>query len=170
MIRIILIVMVALALSIMAGLRSDATSSITMFGHPCVQMSGKIAYECVYQPPNGNALYWSANESNINWDKHPNTGLDWVEASTLHIATDTNPPNNRHAFWVGIAHQGVFCTVINPGEGQHPTQCEENGRIHPMSTRQQASYNSFIATLEQAGIPACAYSMTIDTSQCDIDS
>lgn len=141
------------------------------FGHHGVQLSSHIAYECIAQPSGlGGALYWSVNESNFNWDKHPGAGLDWVEASTLHPAPDANPPNTRQAFWVGIAHQGTFCTVIGPGYDQHPTQCEENGQVHTMTSRQQASYDQFAAAMVAAKVPDCAWSMTIGSDQCDIDS
>lgn len=139
------------------------------FGHHGVQLSTHIAYECIDQSVAGGALYWSANESNFNWDKHPAQGLDWVEASTLHPASDANPPNNRQSFWVGIAHNGAFCTVINPGYDQHPTQCEADGVVHLMTAKQQASYDAFAAAMASANLPDCAWSMTIVSDQCDID-
>ena len=140
------------------------------FGHHGVQLSTHIAYECIDQSVSGGALYWSANESNFNWDKHPDNGLLWVEASTLHPTSDANPPNNKQAFWVGIGHQGAFCTVINPGYNQHPTQCEVNGAVHTMTKVQQASYNAFAAAMQSANLPDCAWSMTIVSDQCDVDS
>lgn len=150
---------------------SGGNSLAGCFGHNGTQLSGLIAYECIFQPSGlGGALYWSANESNINWDKHPGAGLDWVEASTIYPTPDANPPNTRQSFWVGIAHQGVFCSVIDPGYDQHPTQCEENGRVHNMSARQQASYNQFAAAMTALNPPDCAWSETIVSSQCDIDS
>ena len=156
---------------------SAASSSSNLagcFNHEGVQLSsGLIAYECIFQPPNlGGALYWSANESNFNWDKHPGDGLDWVEASTVHVTTDSNPVNNKHDFWVGIARTGGnFCSVINPGYDQHPTQCAFPGQpAHTMSTRQQASYDQFAAAMQAANIPDCAWSMTIESTQCDVDS
>ena len=141
------------------------------FGHNGIHASGLIMYECIFQPPGlGGALYWSANESQFLWDKHPGTGLDWVAAATLHPATDANPPNTAQAFWVGIKHNRVYCTVINPGYDQHPTRCEENGRVHPMTAKQQASYDQFAAAMTAANLPDCAWSMTASSNACDIDS
>jgi hypothetical protein len=143
------------------------------FGHEGEQLSGLIAYECIFQPSGlGGALYWSANEANFNWDKHPGTGLDWVEASTVHLTPDSNPVNNKHDFWVGIARTGGnFCSVINPGYNEEPTMCAFPGQpAHVMSARQQASYDQFEAAMEAANIPDCSWSMTIESSQCDIDS
>jgi hypothetical protein len=151
-----------------------ATPPAGCFGHPGVQAANSngplIGYECVYQPPgDGGALYWSANESNLNWDKHPGPGLLWVEASTLYPTPDANPPNTVKAFWVGIAHDGTFCSVINPGYHQHPTQCAVNGNIQTMTPVQQASYNQFAKAMTDANVPDCAWSMTIVSDQCDID-
>jgi hypothetical protein len=140
------------------------------FGHHGVQLSTHIAYECIDQSVSGGALYWSANEASFNWDKHPADGLDWVEASTLHPTPDSNPVNRFQAFWVGIGHNGAFCTVINPGYDQHPTQCEINGVTHTMTTKQQASYDAFASAMNSIGIPDCAWSQTIVSDQCDIDS
>jgi len=144
------------------------------FGHRGIQITGFIAYECLAEPAGlGGALYWSVNESDINWDKHPGAGLLWVEASTLHPAPDAKPVNSYQDFWVGIARAGgAFCTVINPGYDQHPTQCEHDGITRTMSTRQQDSYNQFIASLRASGIPTCAWSQTVtaDEAACDIDS
>jgi hypothetical protein len=144
------------------------------FGHSGIQGATSngplIAYECVYQPSgDGGALYWSANESNFNWDKHPGPGLLWVEASTLYLTPDANPPNTVKAFWVGIANNGTFCSVINPGYDQHPTQCAVNGTIQTMTPVQQASYNQFAKAMTDANVPDCAWSMTIVSDQCDID-
>lgn len=167
---------------IVAGLALPASSTAATTGslsripqcwnHNGINASGLIMYECISQPSGlGGALYWSANEANFNWDKHPGSGLLWVEASTLRVTTDTNPPNNKQAFWVGIGHQGSFCTVIDPGYDQHPTQCEENGVIHTMTAVQQASYDQFAASMVATGVPDCAWSMTVqpDEAQCDID-
>lgn len=140
------------------------------FGHHGTQLSTHIAFECIDQSVSGGALYWSANEANFNWDKHPADGLLWVEASTLHPTPDSNPPNTKQAFWVGIGHQGTFCSVINPGYDQHPTQCEINGVVQTMSSRQQASYDAFAAAMKSANLPDCAWSMTIVSDQCDVDS
>ena len=154
-----------------AGASSNGLPSLTgCFGHHGVQLGTHIAYECIDQSVPGGALYWSANESNFNWDKHPSDGLLWVEASTLHPTPDANPPNTKQAFWVGIGHQGAFCTVINPGYGEHPTQCEINGVVQTMSNRQQASYDEFAAAMTSANLPDCAWSQTIVSDQCDIDN
>jgi hypothetical protein len=174
-----IVLLVALLLSLMVPSAAAQSSSgptglpnlAGCFGHEGIQITGFIAYECVFQPPGlGGALYWSANESNFNWNKHPGSGLLWVEASTVHVATDTNPPNTIHSFWVGIANHGTFCTVIGPGYDQHPTKCEINGAIQTMTSQQQASYNQFAAAMAAAHLPDCAWSMTAESSQCDIDS
>lgn len=165
-----------------------------------VQMSGLIGYECISQPSNlGGALYWSANEADINGDKHPGSGLLWVESSTLHPTSDSNPPNPYQDFWVGIAHEGgTFCTVINPGYDQKPTLCEfttlltaanqascsavvDPGSGQPkvcvtvkiMSPRRQASYDQYANSVKATSrYPDCGWSMVVqpDQAQCDIDS
>lgn len=142
------------------------------FNQHGVQLSTHISYECIDQSVPGGALYWSANESNFNWDKHPDSGLLWLEASTLHPATDANPPNNKQAFWVGIGHQGSFCSVVNPGYNEEPTMCALPGQLaHTMTARQQATYDQFESSMESINnIPDCAWSMTIVSDQCDIDS
>lgn len=153
---------------------TPALSSLSQcFGHDGIKAPGLIMGECIFQPSGlGGALYWSFNESDFNWDKHPGSNLDWVEASTVHVAADANPPNFKHDFWVGIARTGGnFCSVINPGYNQEPTTCAFPGQpAHVMSVRQQASYDQFEAAMEAANIPDCAWSMTIESSQCDIDS
>ena len=154
------------------GSRDQASSSplAACFGHNGTELLNHIAYECIAQPSGlGGALYWSVNESSFNWDKHPGSGLDWVEASTLHPAPDANPPTYKQSFWVGIGRNHIFCTVIGPGYGQHPTQCEENGMTHVMTAKQQASYDQFAAAMVAANLPDCAWSMTISSDQCDID-
>lgn len=142
------------------------------FGHHGVQLSTHVAYECIDQSVSGGALYWSQNLNNENWDKHPASGLDWVEASTIHPNANSNPPTSFQAFWVGIGHNKNFCTVVNPGAGQHPTQCEIAGVIHTMTSKQQASYDAFIKAIESVtpAIPDCAYSMTEVSKACDIES
>lgn len=138
------------------------------FNHHGVQLSTHLAYECIDQSVAGGALYWSANLADFNWDKHPASGLDWVEASTIIPEPTANPPQNRQAFWVGIAHNRSFCTVIDPGYDQHPTQCEVDGAIHTMTARQQASYDAFAAAMTAAKVPDCAWSQTISSSQCNV--
>lgn len=144
------------------------------WNHNGIQASGLIMYECISQPSGlGGALYWSANEADFNWDKHPGSGLLWVEASTLRPTSDSNPVNTYQDFWTGIALPGgAFCTVINPGYDQHPTQCEVNGKIKTMDARRQASYDQFAAAMVATNVPDCAWSMTVqpDEAQCDIDS
>lgn len=143
------------------------------FGHNGVTTPGLIMGDCIFQPSGlGGALYWSFNESSFNWDKHPGSNLDWVEASTVHMAPDANPVNNKHDFWTGIARTGGnFCSVINPGYNEEPTMCAFPGQpAHVMSARQAASYEQFEQAMEAANIPDCAWSMTIESSQCDVDS
>lgn len=154
-----------------------ASSALTgiagCWGNNGVQLGpGLIGYECINQSGPGGALYWSANEANFNWDKHPSDGLDWVEASTVHLTPDSNPVNNKHDFWVGIARTGGnFCSVINPGYDMHPTMCAFPGQpAHVMSARQQQSYDQFAQSMVAANVPDCAWSMTIESTQCDIDS
>lgn len=148
---------------------ASPTTLAGCFGHKGVDITGFVAYECVYQPSGlGGALYWSVNLNNFNWDKHPGSGLLWVEASTLVPNAGSNPPNDKQAFWVGIGHQGDFCTVISPGFGQNPTQCEIDGVIQTMTDTQQASYNQFVAAMTSADLPDCAWSQTISSSACNI--
>lgn len=138
------------------------------FNHHGVQLSTHVAYECIDQSVAGGALYWSHNLNNFNWDKHPADGLDWVEASTLTPNATSNPPQNFQAFWVGIGHGKNFCTVIDPGYDQHPTQCEIGGVPHTMTAKQQASYDAFATAMGSINLPDCAWSMTISSSQCDV--
>lgn len=193
------VILAALAVAVIPANASPApsTSQAGCFGHNGVVISGHIAHECLVQPADlGGALYWSANESNFNWDKHPASGLLWTEASTLYPTPDANPANPYQDFWVGIAHAGgTFCTVINPGYDQKPTLCEfavlltasnkascsaiiDPGSGQPkvcetvkiMDTRRQDSYNQLAAAITAAKVPDCAWSMTVSSSACDIDS
>ena len=158
-----------MAVTASAAPLTSTTTLTGCFGHKGIDITGFVAYECVYQPSGlGGALYWSVNLNNFNWDKHPGSGLLWVEASTLVPNAGTNPPNDKQAFWVGIGHQGDFCTVINPGFGQNPTQCEIDGVIQTMTDTQQASYNQFVAAMTAADLPDCAWSQTITSPPCNI--
>ena len=144
------------------------------FDYHGVQLSTHVAYECINQSVSGGALYWSHNLNSYNWDKHPADGLDWVEAATIVPNATSNPPQNFQAFWVGIGHGQDFCTVINPGYDQHPTQCETNGNVHAMTSKQQASYDAFAAAMDSlatdngGNLPPCAWSRTISSSACDV--
>ena len=179
--------------TVVLAISASAGSSLPgCFGHDGTQLGKHIAYECIFQPPHlGGALYWSANESNFNWNKHPGTGLLWVEASTLHPTPDANPPNPFQVFWVGIPvtvnsfnrivpttviapapPNAYFCNVIDPGVSNNPTQCEVEGNVQTMPTQVQDSYNQFAATMKAANLPFCAWSdhPVPNENACDIDA
>ena len=132
------------------------------FGHNGVQFGSNVAYECIYTPTNdGGALYWSANVNALNWDKHPATGLLWVEATTILASAASNPVNPGDSFTAEIAGTNGACLVADPGYSDSPTQCRPgNGTLPPvtMTAQQQASYNGFAEAMKQAGIPDSAWS------------
>lgn len=132
----------------------SAHTSSPCFGHSGVQLHSANAWECAFKDADeGGTLYWQQNNSDYGWDLHPDSGNLAVNAMTTRIS----PQNNYYGLTVVIASSEGGCTVVGAGYDQHPTMCQNPGKLpHLMDARQLRSYDELAEVLGE-GVPNCAW-------------
>jgi len=124
------------------------------FGHNGVQEGTANAFECSFKDADeGGTLYWQRNNSDYEWNLHPDSGNLVVNAITTRISAE----NSYYGFLAVVASAEGGCVVQAAGYDQHPTRCANPGRPpKTMSRRQQRSYDE-LAEVMREGISDCAW-------------